>query len=193
MGGFVSFSNCIASASYKSGIIFAVLVSHDLKWSLAFTSAAWTLTQSQKFPIVLSFDGRNAFNVVAVAMSADTVIVPMPVESSLIKSFRAAKTMSAFAQGSLFQFNLDGTAILLPALVTCVKTINANGISAAGDFTAPYIAARDKPGNVQCAANNSLQPAAGKAAGRICRVAIGSPADRIKFHFKGIVEPSNIA
>src|SRR6202000_2631187 len=115
----------------------------------------------QRFPIVLSFDGRNTFNVSGIVISGNTVLVPMPGESELIKSFRAATTMSAFAQGSLFQFKLDGTSVLLPALVTCVKTINAGGISAAADFTAPHIAARDKPTTPapSLTTASSLQPA----------------------------------
>jgi hypothetical protein len=44
--------------------------------------------------------------------------------------------MSAFAQGNLFHFNLNGTAVLPPSLVNCVWTINAHGIAAATNFTA---------------------------------------------------------
>src|SRR5438445_9070137 len=56
------FSNCIASANYKSGIDFGVVVSKTFNWLLAFTHQNWTLALGQKFPIVLSFDGRNTFN-----------------------------------------------------------------------------------------------------------------------------------
>jgi hypothetical protein len=125
------FSNCIASANYKSGINFGVLVTKNVTWALAFSHPNWSLTPGQKIPIVLSFDGRNTFNVNGVAMAAAGVIVPMPDNSDLVKSFRAARTMSAFAQGNLFQFNLNGTSVLLPALVTCVKTINSGGLAAA--------------------------------------------------------------
>jgi hypothetical protein len=111
------------------------LVSETYHWALGFTYPGWVLTPDQKFPIVLSFDGRNTFNVVGVAVSRIMVLVQMPEDSALIRSFRAARTMSAFAQRNLFQFNLDGTAILLPSLVNCVKTINANGIAAATNFT----------------------------------------------------------
>jgi hypothetical protein len=128
------FSNCIASASYKSGIIVGVLVSKTYNWALAFSHPSWALARGQRFPIVLSFDGRNTFNVEGIAVSRITVMVPMPENSALIKSFRLARTMSAFAQGNLFQFNLNGTAVLLPALVTCVRTIKAGGIAAATNF-----------------------------------------------------------
>jgi hypothetical protein len=129
------FSNCIASAPYKSGINFGVIVSKNFNWVLAFSHPAWALSKGQKFPIVLSFDGRNTFNVDGVAVAVATVMVQMPDDSALIKSFRAAHTMSAFAQGNLFQFDLKGTAILLPSLINCVKAINAGGIAAATNFT----------------------------------------------------------
>ena len=56
------FSNCIASASYTSGISFGVLVSKTYSWTLGFTHPNWALASGQRFPIVLSFDGRNTFN-----------------------------------------------------------------------------------------------------------------------------------
>ncbi|MGJ4905667.1 hypothetical protein ACQR0V_29155 [Bradyrhizobium sp. HKCCYLS2058] len=129
------FSSCIASASYKSGINFGVLALPTYNWALAFIHPGWSLSQGQKFPIVLSFDGRNSYNVEGSMWSANMVVVPMPNDSSLIKSFRAARTMSAFAQGNLFQFDLNGTSVLLPSLANCVRMINAGGLAAATNFT----------------------------------------------------------
>ncbi|WP_316217425.1 hypothetical protein [Bradyrhizobium sp. SZCCHNR3003] len=129
------FSSCIASASYKSGINFGVLALPTYNWALAFIHPGWSLSQGQKFPIVLSFDGRNSYNVEGSVWSANMVVVPMPNDSSLIKSFRAARTMSAFAQGNLFQFDLNGTSVLLPSLANCVRMINAGGLAAATNFT----------------------------------------------------------
>src|SRR5882672_12442618 len=78
-----AFSNCVVSANYKSNINFGVLVTKALSWALAFSHPNWALTSGQKFPIVLSFDGRNTFNVDGIAMSATSVIVPMPDNSGL--------------------------------------------------------------------------------------------------------------
>jgi hypothetical protein len=152
------FSNCVASANYKSNINFGVLVTKTMSWALAFSHPNWTLASRQKFPIVLSFDGRNTFNVDGLAVSATMVLVPMPDQSGLIRNFRTAKTMSAFAQGNLFQFDLAGTSVLLPALVTCVKTVNAGGLPAATDFTAPLIAARTARQAPPPTTASSLQP-----------------------------------
>ena len=42
---------------------------------------------------------------------------------------------SCGAQGQLLQFNLDGTAQLLPSLANCVAIVTQHGLAAAGDFT----------------------------------------------------------
>ncbi|XUM24536.1 hypothetical protein ACRAVF_16045 [Bradyrhizobium oligotrophicum S58] len=147
------FSSCIASASYKSGINFGVLALPTYNWALAFIHPGWSLAQGQKFPIVLSFDGRNSYNVEGSVWSANMVVVPMPNDSSLIKAFRAARTMSAFAQGNLFQFDLNGTSVLLPSLANCVRMINAGGLAAATNFTVqPGAHSAQRPGGPPAAA-----------------------------------------
>lgn len=131
------FSSCIASAPYKSGITFFVMVSANVTWNIGFSKDTWTLTPGSTFPIVLTFDGKQPFNVTGHSISRNTVSVSMPDNSDLIRQFRASSTMSAFAQGNLFQFNLDRTSVLLPALVNCVQTINRDGLAGAKDFVAP--------------------------------------------------------
>ncbi|WP_316225942.1 hypothetical protein [Bradyrhizobium sp. SZCCHNS3052] len=158
------FSSCIASASYKSGINFGVLALPTYNWALAFIHPSWSLSQGQKFPIVLGFDGRNSYNVEGSVWSANMVVVPMPNDSSLIKAFRAARTMSAFAQGNLFQFDLNGTSVLLPSLANCVRIINAGGMAAATNFTVqPGAASAQRqaapPVATTPAATASVQPA----------------------------------
>ncbi|WP_315778106.1 MULTISPECIES: hypothetical protein [unclassified Bradyrhizobium] len=155
------FSSCIASASYKSGINFGVLALPTFNWALAFIHPGWSLSQGQKFPIVLSFDGRNSYNVEGSVWSANMVVVPMPNDSSLIKAFRAARTMSAFAQGNLFQFDLNGTSVLLPSLANCVRMINAGGMAAATNFTVQHGApsAQRQGAPPAATATTSTQPA----------------------------------
>src|SRR5215475_10468629 len=67
------FQSCIAGVAYKNGITFGVSVTKDITWNLAFSHPNWTLASGQRFPIVLSFDGRNTFNVDALVMSGSTV------------------------------------------------------------------------------------------------------------------------
>jgi hypothetical protein len=132
-----AFMGCIASANYKSGVTMFVMVSAKTTWNLGFTHNNWSLKPGSAFPIVLTFDGRPPVNVSGRVVSDHTVSVDMPDTSELIRQFRASTTMSAFAEGNLFQFSLDKTGILLPALVNCVATVNRDGIAAAKDFVLP--------------------------------------------------------
>jgi hypothetical protein len=153
-----AFSGCVASAPYKSGITVFVMVSANVSWNLGFSHNGWALKPGTAFPIVLTFDGRAPFNVEGKVISAHSVSVEMPDTSDLIKQFRASTTMSAFAQGNLFQFNLDRTGVLLPALVNCVVTVNRDGIAGARDFVLPAVAAR---AGAPPQTGSSLTPASG--------------------------------
>lgn len=114
----------------------------------------WTLSSNQTFQIALTFDGQAPFNLQGVAINANLVRVPMPVDSALIAQFRKAKAMTAFTQGQLFQFKLDQTSLLLPALANCVAVVKQQGIANAGDFSA-------KLATKSAAAANSAAPAGG--------------------------------
>ena len=116
-----AFSHCAAGAPYQSGIYFMVSVDKSFHWSLGFVSQAWQLTPGQNIPVDLTFDGHAQYHVYATAISAQLVEVPMPDNSALIRTFRAAKQMQAYAQGRLFPFFLNNTSELLPALVGCVR------------------------------------------------------------------------
>ena len=59
----------------------------------------------------------------------------MPDNSTLINQFRKSKTMSVFAEGQLFQFDMSGTAALLPTLVNCVSKTKSVGVANVGDFS----------------------------------------------------------
>lgn len=128
------FSNCIASAPYRSGILLLVMVSSNGTWSLGFRHQSWHLRLGEKFPLALTFDGKRPFHVSAKAIDEHIVFVPMPHDSRLIAQFKKSRVMSAFAAGSLYQFSLDLTSIILPSLANCVIQMNSKGVQAAGDF-----------------------------------------------------------
>ncbi len=142
------FTHCVAGANYDSGIYFMVMIDQAGGWSLGFQHPKWSFTANQAFPIALTFDGQAPFNVQGVTVGESLVRVPMPVDSALIAQFRKAKAMTAFTQGQLFQFKLDQTSLLLPALVNCVAVVKQQGIANAGDFSvklAPKAAAAATP------------------------------------------------
>lgn len=148
------FTHCAASAVYQSGIIFLVMIDGTPSWSLGFFHESWSLSGGQSFPIALTFDGGPPVNVQGVAISNKLVRVPMPDTSSLIKQFRKAKSMTAYAQGQLFQFSLDQTAQLLPALANCVAKVKQYGVANAGEFAVPAA-----PRQAAAASGGSLKPA----------------------------------
>src|ERR1700730_11592144 len=132
-----AFTHCSAGTQYTSGIFFMVMIDSSGGWSLAFAHEKWSLTTGEAFPLTLTFDGQQPFNVHGVPIGEKLVRVPMPITSSLITQFRKARAMTAYTQGQLFQFNLDQTAQLLPALVNCVTKTKQGGTANAGDFSVP--------------------------------------------------------
>jgi S1-C subfamily serine protease len=130
-----SFTHCAAGARYASGVFFLVMIDNTGGWSLGFMHEQWRLTTGEAFPLTLTFDGQQPFNVHGVPIADKLVRVPMPGNSSLIAQFRKAKAMTAYTQGQLFQFNLDQTGQLLPVLAHCVAKVRQSGVASAGDFS----------------------------------------------------------
>jgi len=132
-----AFTHCAAGSQYASGIYFMVTIDNTGGWGLGFMHEKWSLTTGEAFPLALTFDGQQPFNVHGVPIAEKLVRVPMPINSALIAQFRKAKAMTAYTQGQLFQFNLDQTAQLLPVLANCVAKTKQGGIASAGDFSLP--------------------------------------------------------
>jgi S1-C subfamily serine protease len=129
-----AFTHCSAGSTYQSGIFFMVAIAENGSWRLGFAHESWRLTPGEAFPLALTFDGQPAFNVYGMPLGTTLVNVEMPVNSNLINQFRKARQMTAFAQGQLFQFNLNQTGQLLPALLNCVMSVKKNGVASAGEF-----------------------------------------------------------
>src|SRR5437879_13061209 len=64
-----SFSHCAAGARYASGVYFMVTIDGNGGWGLGFMHEQWTLTPGQAFPLTLTFDGQQPFNVHGVPRS----------------------------------------------------------------------------------------------------------------------------
>ncbi|MDB5509210.1 MAG: trypsin-like serine protease with C-terminal domain containing [Hyphomicrobiales bacterium] len=154
------FTHCGAWASYVSGITFFVVVDHQMQWKLGFSHKAWRMTPGQSIPIALTFDGRGPVQVTGTAQSSTFAVVPMPVNSALIRAFRAASGMQAYAEGNRYTFKLDDTSRLLPALVDCVRQEGDQpGVAAAPPAPAP--AAPPLSPEVQAERNRLINEAAG--------------------------------
>ena len=129
-----AFSHCAAGTPYASGIYFMVFVDAQYGWALGFMNPSWQLKQGEAIPVELTFDGRGQFHVFGTALQKNLVQVLMPGSSALISQFRRAYTMTAFARGQAFSFNLTTTSQLLPALANCVA-VNAGAKANIGATT----------------------------------------------------------
>jgi hypothetical protein len=154
-----TFSHCAAAVPYQSGIALLVGLGKSRDWTLAFIHPEWKLTVGESFPISLTFDGQEQFNVFGVVQSPIFVIVPMPQNSSLLSLFRKSHGMVAFAKGNSFKFALTSTSQLMAVLSNCVDRMNRGGLKAAGDFsvnTSPSPVQPPEPASVTIA--SSLKP-----------------------------------
>ena len=156
-----AFSHCAAGTTYQSGIYFVVSIGENGSWRLGFAHESWRLTTGEAFPLALTFDGQPTFNVYGMPIGAQLVNVEMPTNSALITQFRKARVMTAFAQGQLFQFNLNQTAQLLPSLLNCVLSVKKRGVSNAGEFAVAAPAAAPPP---NAAPANAAAPKQSKSA-----------------------------
>ncbi|QOZ22722.1 S1C family serine protease [Bradyrhizobium sp. CCBAU 51753] len=156
-----AFTHCSAGTTYQSGIFFMVSIAENGSWRLGFSHESWRLTPGEAFPLTLTFDGQPAFNVYGMPLGAKLVSVEMPVNSALVNQFRKARQMTAFAQGQLFQFNLNQTAQLLPALLNCVVSVKKSGIANAGEFAVAAKPAAAPPQQQQAAPGPPAKQARG--------------------------------
>jgi hypothetical protein len=152
-----AFSHCAAGAPYLSGILLIVGMDARGGWSLGFAHQAWQLTPGEVIAIDLTFDGHSQFHVFGTAQTPVNVLVPMPNSSALLAAFRKSATMAAVAKGNLFQFNLNETSQLLPALANCVAIVSKRGIAAAGDFTVRSVP-RPAPNELVAPVPSTLRP-----------------------------------
>jgi len=130
-----SFSHCAAGAQYASGGLFCRDDRRQRRVGLGFMHEQWKLTTGEAFPLTLTFDGQQPFNVLAFRSPTSWFAFRCRAIPRSSPNFRKAKAMTAYTQGQLFQFNLDQTGQLLPVLAHCVVKVRQSGVASAGDFS----------------------------------------------------------
>ncbi|MGH7117407.1 MAG: hypothetical protein ACREFP_00155 [Acetobacteraceae bacterium] len=114
------FDYCAAAATYRSGISLVVAIGRNYHWRIAFADRSWNLAAGTAIPLVVSFDHGSPWTLTGEVRSSDLVYVEMPENGALIRSFRDAYTMTVYALGRTFGFDLSDTAELVPELALCV-------------------------------------------------------------------------
>ena len=131
-----SFSHCVASGVYKSGI--GVYIGRSSGgWLLGFTNPAWKAARGERFQVDVTFDSQSQFHFFATGLSDGLVTMTLPPAAS--EQLRKARLMEVFGKSQLFQFELSNTSQLLPTIANCFTKSTAGGIANAGDFTVPIV------------------------------------------------------
>jgi hypothetical protein len=93
-----SFTHCAAGARYASGVFFLVMIDNNGGWSLGFMHEQWRLTTGEAFPLTLTFDGRQPFNVHGVPIAATTWPGPAGGASRVATSSLRLSTSGDFSE-----------------------------------------------------------------------------------------------
>jgi S1-C subfamily serine protease len=130
-----TFSHCGATTSYQNGVILVVGQNAANNWLLGFASPAFRLTKGETYPIDVTFDGQSEARLFANAASDIMLTAILP--PNVARTFQKASLMVAVAGKTTLQFTLTSTGPLLGMIASCVTKIRAEGLNAAGDFSAP--------------------------------------------------------
>ncbi|MGE0235275.1 hypothetical protein [Methylocystis sp.] len=121
-----AFSHCAASVPYQNGMSLFVAVD-SAGWRLGFLNNGWRLVVGQNLPIQLRFDGGAPLPLTAIPLNGILAVVPMPVQSTLMRTFMDADRMDFIAGGNVFPFNLEGSLRVFPLLADCAKRHTPQG------------------------------------------------------------------
>jgi len=130
------FSHCSAATTYGSGVTVVLGQNANNSWLLGLGSEAFSLNTGEQFPIDVTLDGQAQVRLFGIAVSPKLVTSVIP-NNGIVNQIRKTHLMVAVAKGTTFQFLMDSTGQLLPAIANCVAKIKSGGLSAAGDFSVP--------------------------------------------------------
>ena len=157
-----AFSHCGATSSYQNGVILVVGQNAANSWLLGFASPAFKLSKGETYPIDVTFDGQSEARLFANATSDIMLTAILP--PNVARTFQKASLMVAVAGKTTLQFSLASNGPLLSMIASCVSKIKAEGLNAAGDFSAPKPVAA-KPAETPGAAPKSAKASTSSGTG----------------------------
>jgi hypothetical protein len=114
-------------------------VNRRYQWSVGFGNPSWQLTPQSVYPISFSIDGSQPINARAMAITKNTVEVPLADNVQLFDRFKLGDMLRVSAANQNFQFQLTDTAKLLPGLLQCVReSLEAETRTASTPSTNPF-------------------------------------------------------
>lgn len=137
MGDNKIFSHCAMYAAYQSGISMILTISKDYSWRIAWMNEKWNLKQNQAIQVSLYIDGVGPQVINATARQPSLVVAELPDSAALFDSFRKGYKLVAHADGSKYEFSLNGTYNALTETVRCVKQFAEYGQKSVGTGNTP--------------------------------------------------------
>ncbi|WP_428673664.1 hypothetical protein [Roseibium sp.] len=115
------FDNCVASASYRSGITLHVQVDAGYNWAIGFSASHWDMKVGTDIPLQYRIDRGQWQSGVAKATTKNLARMQMPQDGYLITRFRRGRTLYVYDGSNQFNFRLTGTSKLMARLARCIK------------------------------------------------------------------------
>ncbi|MGD0635224.1 MAG: hypothetical protein ABSA13_13265 [Beijerinckiaceae bacterium] len=130
----MAFDHCVGETLYRNGITLAFGVTRTFQWSMAFFDPAWQLTPGTSYPLAFTIDRSQPDMATAIAISANTVVVPLAPDVALFKRFMKGEKLTVEAASEAFVFDLTDTSKLLPDLLRCVESYVGTAPSTSNPF-----------------------------------------------------------
>jgi hypothetical protein len=116
-----AFSNCIATASYASGITLGFVVTRDLRWKIAFSDLRWNLTAGKEVNGTYRVDEGNVRGTTAFAIGPNAIQAELPDRADIFDEFRRGRMLAFTGGGDVVQFALTDTSRMLADLLQCAR------------------------------------------------------------------------
>lgn len=115
------FSNCVAVAEYRNGMVLGFQIMEDFSWNMALFELPMKLRDGQKVEVSYQIDRGSVRRATGTAPERDFIIMPLPDEVELFDQFRRGRMLRVELGGKIASFRLDGTAAMLSALLECAN------------------------------------------------------------------------
>jgi hypothetical protein len=89
---------------------------------MGFATSNWHLTIGHEYPITFTVDQMRSLEGTGTAVRTDMVRVPLADSTTLFNQFRHGYMLRVYSADQRFEFVLNGTNRVLPALLQCVKS-----------------------------------------------------------------------
>ena len=116
-----AFSNCVAVAEYRSGMVLGFQIGEDFSWSMALFDVPVKLRAGQNVDVSFQIDRGGSRRISGEVPENDFILIPLPDDVALFDQFRRGRLLRVQVRDKIASFDLDGTSAMLAALLECAN------------------------------------------------------------------------